>query len=93
MGGGCTAKRLRLQRKDPPGVFLINYELLATAVSHCTMLLSIEIRERKIVKSKWMDFAHFSTKYDFLVSTLVKLQIFIPKNVKLTHNSTPDVMI
>ena len=38
-----------------------------------------------------MDFAHFSTKYDFLVSTLVKLQIFIPKNVKLTHNSTPDV--
>ena len=31
----------------------------------CTMLLAIEIRERKNCKSKWLDFAHFSTNYYF----------------------------
>ena len=93
LGWWLHGKETQITKKRSARCFLINYELLTTAVSHCTMLLSIEIRERKIVKSKWMDFAHFSTKYDFLVSTLVKLQIFIPKNVKLTHNSTPDVMI
>ena len=28
----------------------------------CTMGLSIDIGERKILKSKWLDFSHFSTK-------------------------------
>ena len=32
---------------------------------HCTMGLSIEIGERKILKSKWLDFSHFSTKDDY----------------------------
>ena len=32
---------------------------------HCTMVLAIEIKERKICKSKWLDFTHFSTNYYF----------------------------
>ena len=31
----------------------------------CTMVLAIEIKERKICKSKWLDFTHFSTNYYF----------------------------
>ena len=30
--------------------------------NQCTMGLSIEIGERKILKSKWLDFSYFSTK-------------------------------
>ena len=32
---------------------------------HCTMVLAIENKERKICKSKWLDFTHFSTNYYF----------------------------
>ena len=31
----------------------------------CTMVLAIENKERKICKSKWLDFTHFSTNYYF----------------------------
>ena len=31
----------------------------------CTMGLSIEIGERNIFESKWLDFSHFSTKDEF----------------------------
>ena len=34
-------------------------------LQHCTMGLSIEIGERNIFESKWLDFSHFSTKDEF----------------------------
>ena len=35
------------------------------ATYQCTMVLAIENKERKICKSKWLDFTHFSTNYYF----------------------------
>ena len=40
----------------------------------------VSVREQKIVKSKLLDFTHFSTKYYFLVCTGVKMHIFYQKN-------------
>ena len=34
-------------------------------LAQCTMALAIEIKEKKICKSKWLDFTHFSTNYYF----------------------------
>ena len=34
-------------------------------ILQCTMVLAIENKERKICKSKWLDFTHFSTNYYF----------------------------
>ena len=34
-------------------------------MSQCTMALAIEIKERKICKSKWLDFTHFPANYYF----------------------------
>ena len=41
---------------------------------------SLKLDRGIVVKSKWLDFAHFSAKYHFLVCTVVKLQVFGQKN-------------
>ena len=41
---------------------------------------SLKLKRRKVVKSKWLEFVHFSTKYYLLVCTVVKMQVFSQKN-------------
>ena len=36
-----------------------------TGVLDCTMLLQLQLESEKIIKSKWLDFTHFSTKCNF----------------------------
>ena len=43
LGWWLHGKETQITKKRSARCFLINYELLTTAVSHCTMLLSIEI--------------------------------------------------
>ena len=48
-----------------PTLLEVEKPLLAGDWSQCTMVLAIENKERKICKSKWLDFTHFSTNYYF----------------------------
>ena len=39
-------------------MFKVNY-----GMTHCTMLLQLQLESEKFIKSKWLDFTRFSTKY------------------------------